>query len=105
MTRKKEIEVVEYTREKKKADPNSSELVLNGETPVPPKLDKSIWSDRKDCVVVQNQPAIAMFRDSRGDIYVVQEDDYDDHDQVVLFSTEHAEKVANAILALAKKVG
>jgi len=107
----KEIEVVEYTRGKKIADPNS--LVLDGdseiETPSPSKqemqepIEKFDWCKNQDRVVVHHQPAIAMHCHADGSICIRQEDFWRDEDQVVYFFPEHAEKIANAILALAKE--
>ena len=112
MKPKNETEVVEYSRDKKIADPDS--LVLDGgsatetvpsikaETP-PQSIDEFVWRDNEDCVVVQHQPAIAIHLHSDGSVCIRQEDFWGDRDQVVYFFPEHAETIAEAILALAKR--
>ena len=107
----KEIGVIEYTRDKKIADPNS--LVLDGdseiETPRPTKqeaqepIEKFDWCKNQDRVVVHHQPAIAIHWHTDGSICIRQEDFWREEDQVVYFCPEHVEKIANAILALAKE--
>jgi hypothetical protein len=74
----KEIEVVEYTPNKKIADPNS--LVLDGdsegETPPPTKqesppqgpieTEKFCWNRDRSCIVVDHQPTIALYWSGNG---------------------------------------
>jgi len=106
----KEIGVIEYTRDKKIADPNS--LVLDGdsevETAIPTKQESpsSIgdfsWHKNQDLIVVHHQPAIAVHRHPDGSICIRQDGFLNDRDDVVYFAPEHAEKIANTILAVAK---
>jgi len=103
---KKQEEIVEYAPQnnKKTADPNT--LVLDSETPIkqePLSHHAFRWRDHKDLIVVQHQPAIAAYNEADGSICIRQEDIWGDgSDVTVYFSPEHAEKVANAILVLAK---
>src|SRR6185312_15244547 len=114
MKPKNEIEVVEYTRDKKIADPNS--LVLDGdreiETPLPTKqesppqepieTEKFCWHRDRGCIVVDHQPTIAIYWNQNDGITSRQEDFYGYGDSVVHFRPEFAEKIAKAILALAR---
>jgi hypothetical protein len=107
MQPKNEVEVVEYTRDKKIADPNS--LVLDGEgaveTPIAEITRKSFsWNRDRDCIVIEHQPAIAIYWNQDDGIALRQEDFFGDgSDIVIYFRPEHAERIANAILALAKR--
>jgi hypothetical protein len=114
MKTENETEVVEYTRDKKIADPNS--LVLDGvsdvETPLPtnqesplPDANRFSWHKEQDPrIIVHHQPEIAIHIDPKdGSIVIRQEDFFRDADQIVYFQPEFAEKVAQAILAFAKE--
>jgi hypothetical protein len=112
MKPKNEIEVAEYTRDKKIADPNS--LVLDGdsevETPLPikqesPRHERFNWHEEADHrIIVHHQPAIAVHTDPiDGSVVVRQEDFFGEVDQIVYFQPEFADKVVQAILAFAKR--
>jgi hypothetical protein len=88
MNSKNETEVVEYSRDKKIADPNS--LVLDGdseiETPLPTEqeslpqepieTEKFCWNRDRDCIVVDHQPTIAIYWNKNDGITLRQEDFY-----------------------------
>jgi hypothetical protein len=113
MKPKNETEVVEYSRDKKIADPNL--LVLDGdsevETPLPtkdespqPEGKRFSWHEDQDQIVVHHQPAIAVHTDPKdGSVVIRQEDFFSAEDQIVYFQPEFAEKVVQAILAFAKE--
>src|SRR5262249_11106518 len=104
---KKEIEIIEYDPTKKKADPNSADLVLGAEAPVPSKLKKReefSWHPAGDCVVVQHQPAIAVHLGADGSVCIYQDGFLADRDDVVYFHARYAEAISEAILTLAKRV-
>jgi hypothetical protein len=108
MSKPKDVEVIEYTRDKKIAA--KDELILDGEAietppltnPTPEKQPEFSWADDSDCVVVAHQPAIAVHFNSVDGIVIRQEDFWGERDQVVYFQPQHAERIAMAILALAK---
>jgi hypothetical protein len=108
-----ETEVVECTRDKKIADPNS--LVLDSdsevETPTPtkpvsppqPPTEEFCWHKDEDCIVVHQQPAIAVHTNPKdGSVVLRQEDFFGDADQIVYFQPEFADKVVQAILVLTR---
>jgi hypothetical protein len=105
---KTQEDIIEYARpnNKRTTDPNT--LVLGGETPpnqdyLPPN-NAFNWRDHKHFIVVQHQPAIAAYRDSDGSVCIRQEDIWGDgRDVTIYFTPEHAEKIANAIMALAER--
>jgi len=105
---KKEIEIIEYDPVKKKPDPNSADLVLDNEIespdePSPQERAEFNWVDDADCIVVEHQPTIAVYWNGSDGITVRQEDFFGYGDQLVVIRPEFAEKVAKAILALAKR--
>jgi hypothetical protein len=102
---KKADEVIGYTREKKKADPNS--LVLDSEVEAAQDCrsqdrEEFSWLHDEDCIVVKHQPTIAVYW-NRNDITVRQEDFFGYGDQIIVIRSEFAEKVAKAILTLAER--
>jgi hypothetical protein len=114
MKLKNETEVVEYTRDKEVADPNS--LVLDGDGDVgmslpctqesPRQVGKRFsWHEEPDPrIIVHHQPAIAIHTDAKdGSVVIRQEDFFGSGDQIVYFQREFAEKVVQAILTLAKR--
>ena len=114
MKPKNEIEVVEYTRDKKIADPNSLVLDGDGEAGMPllctqesPQQvgDRFNWHEEQDPrIIVHHQPAIAVHTDPKDRSVVIrQEDFFGEEDQIVYFQPEFADKVVQAILALAKR--
>ena len=85
---KNETEVVEYSRDKKIADPNS--LILDGDPQlddmrpsieeVPEEFD---WHKDQNRIVVHHQPAIAIHIDSKdGSVVIRQEDFFRSGDQL-----------------------
>jgi len=102
---KTQEDIIEYARPRT-TDPNT--LVSGGETPpnqdyLPPN-NAFNWRDHKHFIVVQHQPAIAPYRDSDGSVCIRQEDIWGDgRDVTIYFTPEHAEKIANAIMALAER--
>jgi hypothetical protein len=114
MKPKNQTEVVEYSRDKKVADPNS--LVLDGDgevgmsLPCPQESPQQVgmrfsWHEEQDPrIIVHHQPAIAVHINPQdGSIVVRQEDFFGEADQIVYFQPEFAEKVVQAIMAFAKE--
>jgi hypothetical protein len=109
MKPKNETEVVEYTRDKKIADPNS--LVLDGESELDdarPSIKEEAtreefsWREDQDQIDVHHQPAAVHTDPKDGSVVIRQEDFFGSGDQVVYFQPEFAEKVVQAILVFAK---
>jgi hypothetical protein len=111
MQPKNETEVVEYSRDKKIADPNS--LVLDGDSEMDdarPSIQEETareefcWHKDQDRIVVHHQPAIVIHTDPKdGNIVIRQEDFFGSGDQIVYFQAGFADKVAQVILTLAKR--
>jgi hypothetical protein len=110
MQPKNETDIVEYSRDKKIVDPNS--LVLDGDIELDdrPSIKEEAgkkefsWHKDQDRIVVHHQPAIAVHTDPKdGSVVIRQEDFFGSWDQIVYFQPEFAEKVVQAILALAKR--
>jgi hypothetical protein len=114
MKPKNETEVVEYTRDKEVADPNS--LVLDGDGEVGMSLpctqesprqvgNRCSWHEEQDPrIIVHHQPAIAIHTDAKdGSVVIRQEDFFGEENQIVYFQPEFAEKVVQAILVFAKE--
>lgn len=106
-------EIIEYTRDKK--SPHADLLILDGDdvklTPSPSIKDAAkpqaefTWAANEDCIVVKHQPAIAIYVSTNDGVCIRQEDFWGDgSDQVVYFTPNHAEKIAKAILAIAKEI-
>ena len=53
---------------------------------------------------MEHQPAIAVHANNQGGIVIRQEDFWGSSDQVLYFRVEHAKKIVDAILALAKGI-
>jgi hypothetical protein len=105
---KKEIEIIEHNPAQKKADPNSADLVLDGEVEAAQDCrsqdrEEFSWLHDEDCIVVKHQPTIAVYWNRNDGIIVRQEDFFGYGDQIVVIHSEFAQKVAKAILTLAKR--
>ena len=106
----KEDEVIEYVNSSQKKSPHPGSLILDGdavETPSPIKQESSPqqfdWRDAGNSIVVHHQPAIAVYKDGDGSVVVRQEDEWGDgSDNTVYFAPELAEKIVEAMLAVAK---
>jgi len=107
VSKKIQEEIIEYARPNDRRTTDLNTLVLDGETPTKQDspLDKPFnWCDHKHFIVVQHQPAIAAYRDGDGSVCIRQEDIWGDgRDVTIYFTPEHAEKIANAIMALAER--
>jgi hypothetical protein len=107
----KEDEVIEYVNPSKKKSPHPGSLILDGdavETPSPTKQESSQqqfdWRDARDSIVVQYQPATAVYKGHGDGLVVIRQEDIwgDGRDCIVHFAPELAEKIVEAILAVAK---
>ena len=67
--------------------------------------DRFNWHEEQDPrIIVHHQPAIAVHTDPKdGSVVSRQEDFFGEEDQIVYFQPEFADKVVQAILALAKR--
>jgi hypothetical protein len=114
MKPKNEAEIVEYSRDKKIADPNS--LVLDSDSEVgmplpctqesPQQVGEQFnWHEEQDPrIIVHHQPAVAVHTDPKDRSIVIRQEDFVlDVGQIVYFQPEFAEKVVRAILAFAKE--
>src|SRR5262249_54252624 len=103
---KNEIEIIEFDPVKKKADPNSADLVLDVDVPIPPKQANGAefsWRDDGKCIVVKHQPAIAVHLGFDGSVCIRQDGFFADRDDVVYFHPQYAEAISEVILTLAKR--
>ena len=111
---KKELEIIEYVHpsEKKKADKNSPDLVLDADAPPAEERQDAPeffgvgsrhaqwWRDNQELIVAHTQPAIAVYDNLKGDI-VIRQEDLLGKEAFVCLTPIHAEVVAKAILQVA----